>query len=341
MSITETVISRRFIAFRGNILVPAEKAFAWMSERLGRLGFTPMLLRHGDAYEVRVITAVRPQPSNPLINLLLFILTMGSTLFVGGQMMGVNIIAQPHRFAAGIPFACTILVILTVHEFGHYLMSKFHGVKASLPYFIPAPTIIGTLGAVIKIKTPIPDRKSLLDIGAAGPICGFLVALVALCVGLVHSQIVDLEPLVRRGAWEFGDSLLVGLMTFLIKGPLPEGKTVMIGPIAFAGWVGLLVTAFNLMPMGQLDGGHIIYALIGRWHSLVAKISIFALIIMGFFWQGWYVWAFLILLLGPNHPPPLNDLTPLNPGRKIIALISVALFILCLVPVPIRFPIRP
>jgi membrane-associated protease RseP (regulator of RpoE activity) len=295
-----------------------------------------MISRHRDAYEVKVIPEVYPRPSNPLVNLVLFILTVGSTLLVGAQMVGVDIFEQPSRISSGIPFAFTILSILAVHEFGHYIVSRAHGVKATLPYFIPAPTIIGTLGAVIKTKSYIPDRKSLLDIGAAGPICGFFVAVVALGVGLARSQVVDLEPALRRGGLEFGNSLLVMLMTYLIKGPLPESKTVMLDPIAFAGWVGLLVTAFNLMPVGQLDGGHITYSLIGRWHSFVAKLTIVGLLVMGFFWQGWYVWAFLILLLGYKHSPPLDDVTPLNAGRIFVALTTMAIFALCLVPIPIK-----
>ncbi|MEJ2745483.1 MAG: site-2 protease family protein, partial [bacterium] len=208
----------------------------------------------------------------------------------------------------------------------------------TLPYFIPGPTIIGTFGAVIKTKSPIPDRKGLLDIGAAGPICGFVVALVALGVGLSLSEIVDLTTVVRQGATEFGDSLITSFMTHLIKGPVPEGKTVMLHPVAFAGWVGLLITAFNLMPTGQLDGGHVLYAVIGRWHSIIARMTIIGLLLMGWFlWEVWFLWAFIVMLLGPYHPPPLNDVTPLGGGRLAVAVLAMAIFILCIVPVPVTF----
>ena len=336
MNIREVIISRRFLTFRGDFSIPVKNAFSWMKERLHHMNYAPVLTRYLNIYEVRVLPEVHPTPSNPLINVALFILTLGSTLFVGAQMAGVNIIAQPHRIGSGIPFACSILSILVVHEFGHYTMSRYHGVKATLPYFIPAPTIIGTFGAIIKTKSYIPDKKSLLDIGAAGPICGFITAVVALIVGLSRSEVVDLKPLTGGGALEFGDSLIVVFMTYLIKGPLPEGKTVLIDPIGFAGWVGLLITAFNLMPIGQLDGGHILYALIGRWHSLVAKLSIGGLLVMGFLWQGWYIWAFLVLILGYNHAPPMDDVTPLNPGRRTIALAAILIFVVCLVPEPIK-----
>ncbi len=338
MMIDEALIRRDALVFRGALPAPVEEAFGKMRERLGRMGFVPMIARRGDGYEVRVTPEINPAPSNPLINLLLFVLTVGSTMFVGAGLSGVDIIAHPERFSAGIPFAVTILAILGVHEFGHYLMSSFHGIVATLPYFIPGPTIIGTFGAVIKTKSPVPDRKGLLDVGAAGPICGFIVALVALGVGLSLSEVVDLAPVLKRESAEVGDSLITVLMTYFIKGPLPEGKTVMFHPVAFAGWVGLLITAFNLMPAGQLDGGHVLYAMIGRRHLLVARMTIAALLVMGWFlWEGWFLWAFIVMLIGPNHAPPLNDVTPLNRGRWVIALLAVAIFILCFVPVPIPF----
>ncbi|MCX6357889.1 MAG: site-2 protease family protein, partial [Candidatus Aureabacteria bacterium] len=272
MVVDETVVSRRGIVFRGALLSPPGQVFSALRERLRRFDLVPMLSHRRDVYELRVLSEVHPAPSNPLINLLLFALTVASTLFVGAAREGVNLIDHPHQFAAGIPFACSIIAILGVHEFGHYLMSIYHGVRATLPYFIPAPTIIGTLGAVIKTKSYIPDRKSLLDIGAAGPLCGFVAACAALAVGLYRSDVVDLGPLLRRtGVEEFGDSLIVYLMSFLIKGPLPEGKAIMLNPVGFAGWVGLLVTAFNLMPVGQLDGGHVLYSLVGRFHAVIAR----------------------------------------------------------------------
>lgn len=336
MTIDEALIKRDALVFRGTPRPPLDETFGLMRDRLGRMGLVPMISRRGGGYEVRVVPEAHSTPSNPLINLLLFVLTVGSTLFVGAGMSGVDIIAHPDRFSAGLPFAVSILAILGVHEFGHYLMSAFHGVKATLPYFIPGPTIIGTFGAVIKTKSPVPDRRGLLDIGAAGPICGFVVALVALGAGLSLSEFVDLAPLVKQGAMEFGDSLITTFMTYAIKGPTPEGKTVMLHPVAFAGWVGLLITAFNLMPAGQLDGGHVLYAMIGRWHSLVARMTIVGLLLMGWFlWEGWFLWAFIVMLLGPRHSPPLDDVTPLDGGRLVIALLTMVIFILCIVPVPI------
>ncbi|MEI6633885.1 MAG: site-2 protease family protein [Chlamydiota bacterium] len=336
MSIRDAALSRRGIVFRGLFLLPPGQSIAVLRERLGMMGFVPLVSRRGGEYEVRVVRDAPAARSNPLVNLALFALTVCSTLVVGAANAGVDIIAHPERFAAGIPFAASLLAILIVHEFGHYLMAAFHGVKATLPYFIPAPTAIGTLGAVIRTKSFIPDRKSLLDIGAAGPLCGFLVALVALGVGLASSEVADIGPLLRTGQVEyFGDSLIVRLMTFLVKGRIAEGQDVILHPVAFAGWVGLLVTAFNLMPVGQLDGGHIAYAFAGRAHALVARCALAVLFALGFAWWPWWIWVLLILALGPGHAPPLDDVTPLDNGRRLVACAAAGVLVLCFVPIPI------
>ncbi|MDD5557508.1 MAG: site-2 protease family protein [bacterium] len=339
MEVRETVAGTRTVTLRGAPALPVEEAAARLRERFAPLGVIPMVSRDGDGIAVRVVRAGDSPRPNPLVNVVLFLLTAASTLFVGAAMAGVDIIAEPGRWRAGVPFAASILAILLVHEFGHYLMSACHGVKASLPYFIPAPTIIGTFGAVIKTRSPIPDRRSLLDIGAAGPICGFLVALVALAVGIHHSEVVEIGPLLQDGdVMEFGDSLLVRLVTRAIKGGLGEGEDILFSPVAFAGWVGLLVTAFNLMPVGQLDGGHIIYAVAGRRHAIIARATVVSLLLLGLYWPPWWGWVLLILLIGPGHAPPVDDVTPIGGGRRLVALAALGIFILCFVPAPI--PLR-
>lgn len=336
MRVRDAALSRRGVVFRGAFLLPPAQAVAALRERLAPEGLAPAVSRRGADYEVRVVRDLAPPPANPLVNLLLFALTVCSTLVVGAAYVGVDLIAHPERFAAGVPFAVSILSILIVHEFGHYLMSAYHGVKASLPYFIPAPTAIGTLGAVIRTRSLIPNRKALFDIGVAGPLCGFLVALVALGAGLAKSEVAEIGPLLASGRVEhFGDSLAVRLVTHLVKGPLAEGRDVILHPVAFAGWVGLLVTAFNLMPVGQLDGGHIAYAVAGRLHAVVARCTLAALCALGFAWWPWWIWAILIMALGPGHAPPLDDVTPLDGGRRLVACAAAAVFVLCFVPVPI------
>ncbi len=336
MNVRDAAIGRRGIVFRGTFSLPAGEATAELRARLGSSGLLPFVSRHGEEFEVRVVRDAAPSPSNPLVNILLFALTVCSTLVVGAANAGVDIIARPERFAAGIPFAASLLAILIVHEFGHYLMAAFHGVEATLPYFIPAPTAIGTLGAVIKTKSSIPDRKALLDIGVAGPICGFAVALVALGVGLSLSEAVDIAPLLGAGRVEqYGDSIIVKLMTRLVKGRLAPGQDVILHPVAFAGWVGMLVTAFNLMPVGQLDGGHVAYALAGRAHAAIARFVLACLIALGLVWWPWWIWVLLIMVLGTGHAPPLDDVTPLNRGRILLAIAAAAVFALCFVPVPV------
>lgn len=336
MEIRSAAVSRRGMVFRGGLFLPPADAIAILKERFGALGFVPLVSRRGKEYEIRVARDVPGVRANPLINLLLFALTVCSTLLVGAANAGVDILAHPERFAAGIPFAASLLAILIVHEFGHYLMAAYHGVRATLPYFIPAPTAIGTLGAVIKTQSFIPDRNSLLDIGIAGPLCGFVVALVALGAGLARSEVVEIAPLLRAGGVDyFGDSLAVRLMTLLVKGRLAEGQDVVLHPVAFAGWVGLLVTAFNLMPVGQLDGGHIAYAVTGRGHALIARCALAALLALGFAWRPWWIWVLLILALGPGHAPPLDDVTPIGRGRMWIACAAALILVLCFVPVPI------
>ena len=335
MEVAETIIGRESVVFVGQLLLPPERAFAIVRGRLSRLGFAPLFRRRNGDVEVRAFPEPAAKRSNPLINLLLLLLTVMSMLYVGALNAGVNLLLRPGEFSAGIPFAASLLTILVVHEFGHYLMSVYHGVKTSLPYFIPAPNLIGTFGAVIKTKSPIPDRKALLDIGAAGPLCGFVVAVVACAVGLSLSKVAVMDQAMKARTIELGDSLLTWFMSYVIKGPTPPGKEVLLHPIAFAGWVGLLITAFNLMPMSQLDGGHISYSILGRGHAAVARGMIGVLLVGGLFWPYWYIWVMLVLILGIDHPPPLDDISRLGRGRTAIGILSMIVFALCIVPVPI------
>ncbi|MDA0748406.1 MAG: site-2 protease family protein, partial [bacterium] len=229
-------------------------------------------------------------------------------------------------------------------------------VRASLPYFIPfpPPSPIGTMGAVIKIKSRIPNRRALMDIGAAGPIAGFVVAVLALGIGLHYSTIVP-NAEVSEGALQFGDSLLSGWMSDLILGPLPPGYDVYIHPVGFAGWLGLFVTVLNLLPMGQFDGGHIVYAIFGRKHRLISHSTLLLLALFWAFgpsygwldaaypfqawwdsrWPGWLVWIFMALILGRQHPPPSDPYTELDRPRMIVGCLSLVIFVLCFIPRPI------
>jgi membrane-associated protease RseP (regulator of RpoE activity) len=290
--------------------------------------------------------------AGPWLNVLLFVLTIASTFFVGlswslSYRYG-NAVEQdfPFNFRPGlfndrgivtlsVLYSVVLLVILLGHELGHYLACRRYRIDATLPYFVPAPTLIGTLGAFIKIKSPITRKRQLFDIGAAGPLVGFALALPALVVGLSLSKIA--LPPRGEGALVFGEPLIFKLIARLLFADIPPGHVILPHPVAFAGWVGVLVTAFNLFPMGQLDGGHIFFAMVGRKAVTVAKVFLGAFVIMGvFFWVGWFVWALLILLLGLKHPRVADEDVPLSPGRKAVGVLMVLIFVISFIPAPIK-----
>ncbi len=286
----------------------------------------------GDGRYRLVFIPRRRTKSNIWVNVFLFILTLISTLLVGALYEGVDLIAQPWLIWKGLPFSAAIIGILLIHEMGHFIASKFHDVDATLPYFIPFPTIIGTMGALIRIKSPIPTRKALMDIGAAGPIAGFLAAIPITALGLKLSKFMKFAP--GQGTLVLGDNLIFKIMTKIFLGQAPPGYDVALHPVAFAGWIGFFITALNLFPMGQLDGGHIAYAMFGRRHIWVAWASFVVLVALGTFWQGWWFWALLVLILGIKHPPPLVDQIPLDGKRWAIGVATAIIFILTFTPVP-------
>ena len=273
----------------------------------------------------------------PWLHLVLFLLTFISTLAVGVEHAGVgllSIVDHPGNIIKGFPFSITLLVILLSHELSHYFFSRRHHVDATLPYFIPAPTLFGTLGAFIKMKSPITTKNALMDIGSSGPIAGFILSVIACVIGLSLSKVM---PVVKQpGLMIFGDSLLFTALSKLILGVVPENQDIVLHPIAFAGWIGFFVTSMNLLPIGQLDGGHISYALLGERHHLLSKILIVVLVLLGVLvFEGWIVWAILLVILGIKHPPILEPYIPLDEGRKAAGLLSLAIFLLTFIPVPI------
>jgi len=279
---------------------------------------------------------------SPFINIILFLLTFCSTLVVGAFHAGADIVKDPMQVFQGLPFSVTLLGILLVHEFGHYLMSRRHGVAASLPYFIPFPSLFGTLGAVIKMKSPITTKNALVDIGASGPIAGFVVSVVAVVIGLGFSEVRDVT---RAGEMiVLGDSLLFQILGWVVIGPIPSAYDLLLHPMAFAGWIGLFVTFINLFPVGQLDGGHIAYALLGKWHRWLSLALIGAFLTGGIApsiisghieFNNWLVWGILLLILGPKHPPILFPDVPLDRTRKAVGILALIIFILTFIPVPV------
>lgn len=276
-------------------------------------------------------------PRRPRIrtNILLFGLTVLTTLFAGALQRGANpisILTDPAILILGLPFSAALLSILVTHELGHYFMSRKHGVNASLPYFIPVPTIIGTFGAFIIMRGAVKDRRTLLDIGVAGPLAGFVVSFPLVILGLSLSR---LEPAQAGGGITLGSSLLFSFLSWAIFGPAADTGTIILHPIAFAGWIGLLVTCLNLLPMGQLDGGHVVYAIFGGRHKVISLVTAGGLVILGLYgWPGWFIWALLPLLMRFRHPSPLDPVTPLDGRRKLIAGLAMAVLVLTFIPKP-------
>jgi membrane-associated protease RseP (regulator of RpoE activity) len=246
-------------------------------------------------------------------------------------------LARPARLLLGVPFAATLMLILLAHELGHYLCCEYYGVQATLPFFIPAPTLIGTLGAFIRIRSPIRSRTALFDIGIAGPIAGFVLATAVLFLSLPLSKVLPLSA--ASSDIELGYPLIFRIAWYLL--PLAQLKAhshalhaIYFHPMAIAAWVGMFATALNLLPGGQLDGGHIVFSIAPRAHKLVSRLSILALIPMAlYFWAGWLIWAILLRISGMRHPI-VAEWPEVRGGRRWLALFAVAMLVLTLAPAP-------
>jgi membrane-associated protease RseP (regulator of RpoE activity) len=269
----------------------------------------------------------------------LFLATILTTLGAGSMMAGADPFRDPLALLEGVPFSASLLLILGAHEFSHYVTSRRHGVRASLPMFIPAPTLAGTFGAVIRIESRIPDRRSLLEIGVAGPLAGFLVAVPIAVAGLRLSRVVAHSgAAVGGGSGDLGiglgSSLIFSLLERVVLGPLPQNASLVLHPVAFAAWIGFFVTAINLLPVGQLDGGHVLHALAGRRQEGISRAVILVLAPLGFLWWGWFLWGGMLLLMGLHHPPVLAEDSPLGRREAVLGLIAAALLALTLAPAP-------
>ena len=335
----------RVVSFSGQLLRDSESAYAALRERFRALGYTPLLQRQGD---VEVVIAqqglVVARPSQVWINVVLFAATVLATLLTGavnevGQrvpeaMILPALLQGPILLLTGLPFSLTLMSILLAHEMGHYIVGRRYNAPVSLPYFIPMPFfgLFGTMGAVIVQRAPFEDRRSLFDIGVAGPLAGLVVALPLLVYGLATSKVGPIPP----GSLMEGNSILYLAIKYLIFGKiLPgHGLDVSLNPVAWAAWGGLLVTSLNLLPIGQLDGGHTLYALLGKRAWPVALGVVLLLLAMGFVWQGWFLWAVLVLIFGVRHPAPLNDLSPMGLKRTLVGIGVLVLFVLTFTPIP-------
>jgi len=273
-----------------------------------------------------------PVRSRPLVHLALFVVTLCTTTMVGAMFAG----APPSDWHRGLPYSLSLLGILLSHEFGHYFACQWHGMQASLPYVlpgIPIPPAPGTFGAVIRVRSRFPHRAALFDVGAAGPWAGIVVAVPVLILGLSWSQVATLP---EGTGILFGDSIMTATLTRWITGADPA--SVLVHPVALAGWFGIFVTSLNLVPVGQLDGGHVLYAALGRRTPFLAGILVASLLWLGFrVWDGWFVWAGILGIMGAmGHPATLVDEVPLDGRRRLAALASLILFVLTFVPEPLR-----
>jgi membrane-associated protease RseP (regulator of RpoE activity) len=363
------------IRLRGHLQMPSDRAFPQISDRFRDLGYTA-LLRSDPEQDLHVLLAVpgvQPQESRSRLwlNALLYLLTILSTLFVGATWSD-QLPAEADlgwiltHIWIGWPFALSLMTILTGHEFGHYFAGRHYKVPVSLPYFIPMPVPpLGTMGAFIVMKGRTINRRQMLTVGAAGPLVGFLLAVPILILGLSLSTVQPMEaPAPGTVIFLEGNSILYLILKFGVFGqilpgsgaaptlqtvlndgvaammgtyPIDGGYDVFVSPVALAGWAGLLVTALNLLPVGQLDGGHVLYSLVGQRARVLTWPMIGLLLVLGiFFWQGWLLWAFLIFFFGQSHPDPLDDVTRLDMPRKLVAVAVLLVFVLTFTLLPMR-----
>ena len=362
------------IRYHGKLRLDSEAAFQQLLERLNPLSITP-LFRLEEGRQTIILTSgvVSPKPSDARINLLLFVLTLVSMLFAGAlydyggpqtEDMGLIVQYTLSHLDKGIPFAVSMLAILLAHEFGHYFMARRHKTQVTLPYYLPFPlSPFGTLGAFINLKEPPKNKRVLLDIGIGGPLAGLLVTLPVLFYGLFTSPLnyLPLSIEASKGLSLEGNSIFYLLSKWIIFGqfipapqhydipqflywvryyllgqPLPwGGLDVHLNAVAWAGWAGLLVTALNLIPAGQLDGGHLLYVLVGEKSKRLFIIILFLLFALGFVWTGWWIWAVMIFFFGRTYAEPLDQITPLDPRRRFLAYLGLVIFVLIFTPVPL------
>jgi Zn-dependent protease len=286
------------------------------------------------------------------LNVVLFVVTLVSCFFVGinlslnykyAEILTQNgefsltrsIVMDPEILLLSVLYAVVLIVILLGHEMGHYLTCVRYRVNATLPFFIPAPTIIGTMGAFIKIRSPITRKHQLFDIGISGPLVSFVLGAPALAVGLYFSKTIPAVP--SEGSIIFGEPLFLKMIASLMLRNIPQNFDIVLHPVAFAGWVGILVTALNLFPIGQLDGGHIFYAILGERSRDYGKIFLVVFVVMGVvFWVGWFIWALLISVMGLKHPRLFDDDVPLSKGRRFLGGVILVIFILSFIPDPVK-----
>lgn len=323
----------------GNI----EKPFDGLRQELMPKDYVPTITRERGELLVHVQRRPKQKFASLSVNLVMLVATVLTTIFWGGaynwsQYVGEPLLSVDALLNGTIFFTVPLLAILGFHEMGHYVVARHYRMQASLPFFLPSIPPLGTFGAFISMRDPLPSRRALLDVGASGPLVGFAIAIPVTILGLFLTA-ADPRPLLPIGGELLvpQPSLFYGFLRYFF--PIPEG--IAIHPLAFAGWVGLFVTAINLLPAGQLDGGHIARALLGERQGMVSWAALLLLLGLSLFYTGWLIFAFLILIIGVRHPPPLNDLSRLDTGRKLVGIAAVVILLTTFVVAPFNVAPSP
>lgn len=327
--------------FRGRLRESADAVFARLKAAFGNEA-VPLMQpdeRCGAAILLvpkPVARDLRKRPTRTWLHWLLFALTFLTTTWAGAAHQGVNLLREPGQFAIGLPYSIGLLAILGVHEFGHYWVARVNGMNVTPPFFVPVPFALGTFGAFIQMRSPSENRRALFDVAVAGPLAGLLVAIPALLIGLRTSEVLPagLAPQIGHGALPGSSILFTALAKLALGTGLQPGDVIRLGPLAFAGWLGLLVTGLNLLPIGQLDGGHIARAMFGsRAGAVIGGIAMWSLVLLGLLvWPGLLIWALIVFFIAGRGTPPLNDITPVGAGRFWLGLFAFAILLLVMVP---------
>jgi len=338
------------MVLNGQLTVDADSAHQRLEQRFHGTGLTPLLQNDEDGQPRVLVLPIdldqtQTPKRGPWIYVVLFAVTIATTTWAGALHQGVNLLQAPGQFMVGLPYSLALMLILGAHELGHYFAAKAHGMNVTLPFFIPVPFALGTFGAFIQLKSPSKTRRALFDVGVAGPLAGLVFAIPALWFGLGLSEIVQstetTAPISMHHGTSVGSSILLTIMSKLVFGDaVSHGHVLALHPLAFAGWLGLLVTALNLLPIGQLDGGHIADAMFGqRRGTAISTAALITLFFLGIFvWSGLLTWAFIAFFIaGRKGIPPLNDITKLGPSRMAVGGTAFLLLLMILVPVPHAF----
>jgi membrane-associated protease RseP (regulator of RpoE activity) len=346
MDVKIAMEERRIQSFRGPLREAADLAYEKLSRAFS--GRAVPLIQEDEKLGANILLVPKATegaevetPVRPWLHWLLFGLTVITTTWAGAAHQGIDLVREPARFGAGLPYAVGLLLILGVHELGHFFMARRHRMNVTPPYFIPVPFGLGTFGAFIKMRSPAEDRQALFDVAVAGPLAGLVVAVPAFMIGLQSSTVIHgvgsgLSHGLLHGT-TVGSSLLFTILAKLSLGnAVHYGSVIRLSPLAFAGWLGFFVTALNLLPVGQLDGGHITRAMFGsRIGQTISNVAMWSLFLLALFvWPGLMMWAIIVFFIAGRGAPPLNDVTPLTTRRRAVGFIALLILALILAPTP-------